>query len=110
MIFLYANVRVGHSADLIRAREGGSRLREVSARIAALRAALPAPVSWYLRRCGYDLHLAAHGLTGLSNSLGSNEGAVVRFRVQAQKALRFPTDPADQERVEREQRLEGRLI
>ena len=110
VIFLYANVRVGHPADLIRARDGDSHLREVSARVDALRAALPATVSWYLRRCGYDLHHAAHGLTGLSNSLGSNEGDVVRFRVEALTALRFSNDPADQERVEREQRLDGRLI
>jgi hypothetical protein len=88
MIYLYANVRVDHPANMARAQEGRARLREVAARIDALRVASPTPVLWYLRARGYELHPAAHGLTGLSNSWGGNEGAVERFRVQTLRALR----------------------
>jgi hypothetical protein len=106
-IYLYANVSADRPADLARTREGSAHHRELGAKIDALRAVLPAALSWYLRARRYDLRLAAQGLTGLSNSLGVNDGDMVRFRVQAQKSLRLRSDPEDRERVEREQRLDG---
>jgi hypothetical protein len=84
-MYLYANVYANRPADLARAQEGSAHLRKLGAKIDGLRAVLPPPLPWYLRVRGYDLHSAAEGLTGLSNSLGVNDGDMVRFRVQAQK-------------------------
>lgn len=83
-------------------------LRQLGAKIDALRVALPAPLNWYLHHIRkYDLHSASLGLTGLSNSLGARDNDTVRFRVQAQRGLRLPIDPEEREQIEREQRLEG---
>jgi hypothetical protein len=108
-MYLYANV-YANRPDLARAQEGSAHLRKLGAKIDGLRAVLPPPLPWYLRVRGYDLHLAAEGLTRLSNSLGLNDGDMVRFRVQAQKNLCLPIDPEERERVEREQRLDGASI
>ncbi|SRR6266852_5104553 len=92
-MYLYANVYADRPADLARAQEGSANFRKLGAKIDGLRAILPPLLSWYLRVRGYDLRLAAQGLTGLSNSLGVKDGDMVRFRVQAQKNLCLPTDP-----------------
>jgi hypothetical protein len=94
-MFLYANVSAERPSPA-RAESGSVHLRQLGAKIDALRAALPGPLSWYLRRRHYDLHQAALGLVGLSNSLGARDGDAMRFRVQAQRGLRLPTDPAEQ--------------
>ncbi len=106
-IFFYSNISADHQMSLANADDGRVQLRKLGAKIDALRAALPTPLGWYLRARDYDLRLAALGLTGLSNSLGARESDVVRFRVQAQRALCLPIDPKEKERVDREKRLEG---
>lgn len=106
-IFFYANISADNHTSSANANDGRVRLRKLGAKIDALRAVLPALLRWYLRVRHYDLHSAALGLTGLSNSLGTRDSHAVRFRVQAQRALRLPIDPTEQERVEREERLEG---
>jgi hypothetical protein len=106
-VFFYADIFADHQASSANANDGRVRLRKLGAKIDALRAVLPAPLRWYLRVRHYDLHSAALGLTGLSNSLGASDSDTVRFRVQAQRALCLPIDPTEQERVEREKRLDG---
>ena len=69
-MFIYANVSADRPASLARAEDGSVRLRQLGAKIDAIRVVLPAPLCWYLHMRNYDLHLAALGLTGLSNSLG----------------------------------------
>src|SRR5260370_39191791 len=93
-----------HATMLARAEEGSVRLRQLGAKIDAIRAVLPTPLCWYLHIRKYDLHLSALGLTGLSNSRDSD---AVRFRVQAQRGLRLPIDPRERDQVEREERLDG---
>jgi hypothetical protein len=106
-MYLYANVYAHPLADEAITKDGRVRLRKLGAKIDGLRMVLLWPLFWYLRARGYDLRLAAHGLTGLSNSLGRDDKVAARFRVQAQKHLRLPTDPKDRERVECEQRGDG---
>ncbi|MGC1861057.1 MAG: hypothetical protein WA733_08015 [Methylocystis sp.] len=106
-IFFYSNISADHQASSANANDGRVQLRKLGAKIDALRAVLPAPLRWCLRACHYDLRSAAQGLTGLSNSLGARESDVIRFRVQAQRALCLPIDPIEQERVDREKRLEN---
>lgn len=62
-IFFYSNISTDHQASLANADDGRAQLRKLGAKIDALRAVLPTPLRWYLRRRGYDLHLAAKGLT-----------------------------------------------
>jgi len=106
-IFFYANISADRPANSANAGDGRIQLRKLGAKIDALRAVLPAPLRWYLLARHYDLHSAALGLTGLSNSLGVSDSDTVRFRVQAQKSLCLPTDPKEQERADREKRLGG---
>ena len=104
-MFLYANVRADHPADLGRAKEGSLLFRTLGAKIDGLRAVLPVPVSSYLQMRGYDLHGGALALIRLSNALGADDNIATRSRVQAQRALHLPVDPQEQEEVNREQRL-----
>ena len=104
-MFLYANVRADHPASLARAGEGSLRFRTLGAKIDGLKGILPVPFSWYLQMRSYDLHEGALGLIGLSNALGADDNSATRSRVQAQRALRLPVDPQEQEQVNREQRL-----
>jgi hypothetical protein len=105
-MFSFANVRADHPASLVRAGEGSLRFRTISAKVDALRAVLPVPLSWYLQIRSYDLHEGALGLIGLSNALGADDNSAMRCRVQAQRALRLPVDPQEQEQVNRERRLQ----
>jgi hypothetical protein len=105
-MFLFSNVRAD-SKSPARANEGSLRLRDLGAKIDGIRAVLPAPLSWCLRKRSYDLHEGARGLVGLSNTLGRDDQSATRFRVQAQRALRLPVDPQEQEQVDRERRLEN---
>ncbi len=106
-MFIYANVSADHPGSFARAGEGSDRLRQLGAKIDAIRAILPTPLRWYLHMRKYDLRMAASGLAGLSNSLGARDSDAVWFRVQAQRGLRLPIDPTEQEQVERKKRLEG---
>src|SRR5262245_26020016 len=104
-MFSFRDVRADSIRSLGRAEEGSRRFRELGTRIDGLRVVLPAPLSWYLHKRGYDLHEGALGLIVLSNALGRDDQSATRSRVQAQKALHLPVDPQDQEQVDREQRL-----
>ncbi len=106
-MFRYANVSSERPASLVHAEEGRTHLRQLGAKVDALRTALPAPIGWYLRIRHYDLRSAAQGLTGLSNCLGTHDSNTVWFRVQAERALGFPIDQTEQEQVERRKRLDG---
>jgi hypothetical protein len=105
-MFLYANVHADRPGSLAHAEEGSLRFRMLAAKIDGLRTILPAPLRWYLHLRGYDLHDGALGLIGLSNALGRDDGTARRSRVRAQRALRLPVDPEEQEEVDRENRLE----
>jgi hypothetical protein len=91
--------------------EGGERLCQLAAEIEGLRVILPKPLHWFLCIRGYDLHLAAKGLTELSNRLGS--GGVDEaydtacLRVHIQQALRLPKEPHDLEIAQSRGRLEN---
>jgi hypothetical protein len=104
-MFLFSDVRADSIRSLGRANEGSLRFRELGAKIEGLRSVLPAPLSWCLHKRSYDLHEGALGLIGLSNALGRDDPGATRFRVQAQRALRLPVDPQEQEQVDRERRL-----
>jgi len=106
-IFRYANILSERPASLAHAEDGRAQLRQLGAKIDALRVVLPPPIGWCLSICRYDLRTAAEGLTGLSNSLGTHDSDTVWFRVQAQRALRLPIDPNEQKRVEVRKRLDG---
>ena len=58
----------------------------------------------------YNLRSAALGLIELSNSLGARDSDAVRFRVQAQRALRLPIDPTERDKVDLENRRDGVAI
>lgn len=103
----HGRIEAAKNLGMARAEDGSVRLRQLGAKIDAIRAVLPTPLCWYLHMRNYDLHLAALGLTGLSNSLGTRESDTVRFRVQAQRGLRLPIDPRERDQVEREERLDG---
>jgi hypothetical protein len=103
-MFFYANVLADRPAG---AQEGRVHLRQLGAKIEGITAVLPTPIHWYLRIRNYDLHSAARGLTGLSNFLGGDDSAAVRFRVQAQRGLGLPIDPKEREQVDRAERLDG---
>jgi len=109
-MFIYANVFVDHPGSLARAEDGSVRLRQLGAKIDALRVVLTGPLYLYLHMRNYDLRSAALGLTGLSNSLGARDGDAVRFRLQAQRALRLPIDLTERDQVELENRLDGVAI
>jgi hypothetical protein len=68
-MFLFSNV----GADVARATEGRLRFQNLGAKIEGLRTALPARLSWYLHKRGYDLHEGALGMIGLSNALGRDD-------------------------------------
>ena len=106
-MFLFSDVRADSIRSLGRANEGSLRFRELGAKIEGLRSVLPAPLRWYLHKRSYDLHEGARGLIGLSNALGRDDDSATRSRVQAQRALRLPVDPQEQEQVDRERRLEN---
>jgi hypothetical protein len=105
-MFFYANVSADRPATLARAEEGRVHLRQLGAKIEGITTVLPTPIYWYLHIRNYDLHLAARGLTGLSNSLGGDDSGTVRFRVQAQRGLCLPVDPIEREQVDRKERLD----
>jgi len=104
-MFLFSDVRADSIRSLGRTNEGSLRFRELGAKIEGLRSVLPAPLRWYLHKRSYDLHEGARGLIGLSNALGRDDDSATRSRVQAQRALRLPVDPQEQEQVDRERRL-----
>jgi hypothetical protein len=84
----------------------GSACMRLAAEIDALRVILPAPLHWYLRKRGYDLHATALGLTELSNSLGSDSfHETAAFRVQVQDSLRLPVEKEDRESAQLWDRL-----
>jgi hypothetical protein len=109
-MFLYADVSADRPASLARAEDGSARLRQLGAKIDALRVALPRPLCLFLHMRNYNLRSAALGLIGLSNSLGARDTDAVGFRVQAQRALRLPIDPTERDQVELENRLDGVAI
>ena len=75
-----------------------SQVYKLAMAIDALRAILPRPISWYLRRRGYDLHGAAQALIALSDALPRNDSSNDKTlsRVKAQECLKLPINPKHQ--------------
>ena len=88
---LFYTANVGSSEpDTARYNEATAELRRLATRLDALgHTAKFAAIIWFKRR-SYDLHKAAQGLTGLSNSLDRADGSNAIHRTEIEKALKLP--------------------
>jgi hypothetical protein len=107
-LYYYANIKFDRPPHSRNVEDAQKCFRWLASRLDALRTSSLRLILFLLRLRGYDLESAATGLTGLSNTLAPDcEDDATSFRVQAQRALRLPVDPEDQEMVDLRQRLKG---
>jgi hypothetical protein len=73
--------------------ESVAKLRRLSVQASALEIAWPSYIRGALALAGIDLAAAAQGLLGLSNTIGTSDGAKLEFRAQVEAALHLPHSP-----------------
>lgn len=88
-LFFTANVS-NRKIEPDRYDEAVGELRRLAARLSALEHSLTGPVSWFLKRRGFDLSTATGGITGLSNSLDDKSGIKAALRYDIEKSLKLP--------------------
>ena len=92
--FRVANV--GSQAGAAELREAQALLRGLAAKLSAANVAASRGVSRLIRLRGFDLPKAVAGLTGLSNSLRTDDGSRALHRGAAERGLRLPKSDSDE--------------
>jgi hypothetical protein len=108
-LYYYANINPYPPLNPRDVAEAQESIRWLAARFDAMRTSSPTLILKAFAWQGYDLAGAALGLTGLSNTLGTESDAVL-FLVQAERALKLPSNPEDELYFDDMELIKGRSL